>query len=75
MQQLVKGAVRFCQMPRFWQFLSRTGDTVTNEAEAAVALRRRCGIASRSELNTNTEAQSRYTDLIFQFNRYCIRHK
>lgn len=75
MQQLVKGAVRFCLMPRFWQFLSHTGDTVTNEAEAAIALRRRCGIASRRELNTSPEAQERYADLIFQFNRYCMRHK
>lgn len=73
--QHVKGAVRFCQMPRFWRFLSATGDAVTSEAEAAVALRRRCGIGSRSELKTNSDAIKRYNALIKQFNNYCIRHK
>jgi len=70
--QLVKGAVRFCQKPLFWEFLSaKTGDIVTSQEEAAQVLRQLCGVRSRAALANDEAAMSRYIELVKDFNGFC----
>lgn len=70
----VFGAVRFCQNPRFHQFLSgKLGAAVTNKESAAAGLRQLCGITSRGELATKPLARDAYKSLIDEFNRYMKR--
>lgn len=67
----VLGAVRFCQNPKFFQFLeSKQCGPVTDKASAAEGLRRLCGITSRAELATNARARDAYRALIGEFNQY-----
>lgn len=67
----VLGAVRFCQNPKFFQFLeSKQCGPVTDKESAADGLRRLCGIASRAELATNARARDSYRALIDEFNQY-----
>ncbi|EPJ1886618.1 hypothetical protein ACTE63_004518 [Enterobacter asburiae] len=67
----VLGAVRFCQNPKFFQFLaSKQRSPVTDKDSAAEALRRLCGITSRAELATNARARDAYRALIGEFNQF-----
>lgn len=66
----VLGAVRFCQNPKFRQFLaSKLSAPVADKEMAADGLRQLCGIKSRAELATNPRARDAYTSLIGEFNR------
>ncbi|MGY6452714.1 hypothetical protein ACXIVA_22705 [Vibrio parahaemolyticus] len=66
---MARGAVMLGQKPQFRRFLSQLLDVqVTDETEAANAVRAFCRIESRRQLNTNAEAADRYRQLICFFN-------
>lgn len=53
-----------CNEPGFWTFLShRSNHRIVDADTAASVIRMECGVASRSELNTNAEAASRWKAL------------
>ena len=61
----VQKAGMLCREMAFQQFLK-----VTGEARAAEKLCEICGIASRSELNGNTEAQVAFDNLLQQYQQW-----
>jgi len=66
---LAKLAGMFCQQPEFWGFLGAwEGDAifpiVTNADSAATAIRAICGVESRAELDSSTEAAAIFHEQI-----------
>lgn len=55
---LAKLAALLCQNPRFQAFIG-----VTSGDDAAMYVRRYCGVLSRAELDTNREAAARFHEL------------
>lgn len=53
--ELAKLSGMLCQQPEFWRFAD-----VTDANEAAAWIRHVCGVTSRSELDHNPEAASRF---------------
>lgn len=71
---LTQGSAILCQKPRFQDFLSiMVGYPVTNADEAARVVREHCGVFSRREFNTNTQAGMLYKQLIESFNVWANR--
>ena len=56
-------AALLCKDPMFWRFLEANGIGGINEDEAAIYIRSKCDVESRSEIRPNTQAGNRF-DLI-----------
>lgn len=69
-REAVAKAAQLCRSPRFCQWLVDRGNAFdTSEEAAAEAIRDHCGIASRSDLRTNTSARAAFNSLLDQFAR------
>lgn len=60
-------AVMLCKYPLFWQFLTKTDWVTSSEEGAADYVRKRCGVASRTELDGNKEAATKFWKIHGQF--------
>ena len=61
-------AALLCNRPAFWRFLGeRHGRTITRGEEAARAVRKICGVASRREMRRGSEAAARWHELSAEF--------
>lgn len=58
-QSLAQVAGTLCTRPDFWDYLG-----VASEVEAAARVRELCGVASRSEFDTNAMAGQRFHDQV-----------
>jgi hypothetical protein len=65
---LVRSAALLCRNPKFWHFLSQTGQTFDESEEVATTwLKQELQIASRAELKTNQEAARRMKFILKEF--------
>jgi hypothetical protein len=65
---MVRSAAMLCRNPRFWTFLSDTGQTFEeSEAVATTWLKQELEITSRAELSTNQEAARRLKFILKEF--------
>jgi hypothetical protein len=68
-ERLRTQAVMLCREPLFWDWMgaSKDQDDTSRMVVATVHMRMKLGIASRSELATNPEAQQKFRDLVAQY--------
>ena len=67
----VKTAGKLCRSLEFQEFAgTQTRLNIVNEAAAINYLYGRCGIASRTELNGNIEAQNKFDEMMEEYERF-----